>query len=44
MALRSSTPSRGDRIAVWPQPSNRSGWASQYEAIQRLYASKHAFL
>ena len=29
-------PSSGVRIAVWPTPKSRSGWAPQYSAIQRL--------
>ncbi len=37
-------PSATDRIAVWPMPSSRSGWALQYSAIHVLYASKHACL
>jgi len=41
---RSSMPSSGERIAVCPTPSRRSGWAEQNWAIQRLYASKQAFL
>ncbi len=29
-------PSSGVRMAVWPIPNSRSGWAPQYPAIHRL--------
>ena len=44
MWCRSAIPSSGVRIAVWPTPKSRSGCASQYRAIHRLYASMHACL
>ena len=37
-------PSSTLRSAVWPMPMSRSGATLWNSAIQRLYASKQAFL